>query len=76
MSPILESANRVGTLIYDHAHANFFQQVLISTNLYQDAKNQAFSTFCSKDILDLKILQSDSPRAFWPISQESEFSQK
>ena len=44
-------------------------------NLYQHAKNQAFSLFCSRNIVDLKILQFDSPRAFWSISQEPEFSQ-
>ena len=35
---------------------NFFNQLLFSTNLYQHAKNQAFSSFCSRDIVDLKIL--------------------
>ena len=44
-------------------------------NLYQHAKKkQAFSSFCSRDLPDLKILQSDWPRAFWPISQEPDFS--
>ena len=36
------------------------------------AKNQSFSSFCSRDIDDLKILQSDGLRAFWSISQEPE----
>ena len=53
----------------------FFIQLLISMNLYQHAKNQAFSLFCSRDIVGLKILQSDWSRAFWPIYQEPEFSQ-
>ena len=44
-------------------------------NLHQYAKNQAFSSFCSRDIVSLKILQSDWLRAFWPISQEPDFSQ-
>ena len=44
-------------------------------NLHQYAKNQAFSSFCSRDIVNLKILQSDWSRAFWPISQELDFSQ-
>ena len=43
-------------------------------NLHQNAKNQAFLSFCSKDKVNLKILQSDWPRAFWPISQEPGFS--
>ena len=53
----------------------FFNQLLISINLYQHAKNQAFSSLCSGDIVNLKILQSDWSRAFWPISQEPDFSQ-
>ena len=44
-------------------------------NLYQYAKNQTFSLFCSRDIVNLKTLQSDWSRAFWPISREPEFSQ-
>ena len=44
-------------------------------NLHQHAKNQAFSSFCSRDIVDLKILQSDWLNAFWPISHEPDFSQ-
>ena len=31
--------------------------------------------FFSGDIVNLKILQSHWPRAFWPISQEPELSQ-
>ena len=50
----------------------FFNQILISMNLNQHAKNKAFSSFCSIDIVDLRILQSD-----WlePIFQEPDFSQ-
>ena len=44
-------------------------------NLHQYAKNQAFSLFCSRDIVNLKILQSDWLKVFWPISQEPEFFQ-
>ena len=44
-------------------------------NLHQDAKNQAFLSICSRDLVDLKILQSDWPRAFWPISQEPDYPQ-
>ena len=53
----------------------FFNQLLISINLYKYAKNQAFSSFYSRDIVDAKTLQSDWPGAFWPISQELDFSQ-
>ena len=48
----------------------FFDQLLISMNLYQHAKNQAFSWFRSRNIIYLKILQSDWPKTFWHISQE------
>ena len=44
-------------------------------NLYQQAKNQAISAFYSQVRVDLKILHSDRPRAFWPIPQEPNFSQ-
>ena len=53
----------------------FFNKLLISINLYQRAKNQAFSSLCSGDVVNLKILQSGWSRAFWPISQEPDFYQ-
>ena len=43
--------------------------------LHQYAKNQTFLSICSRDIVNLKILQPDWLRAFWPISQELDFSQ-
>ena len=43
-------------------------------NLYQHAKNQAFSSSLSRDIVSLKILQSDWRRTFCHISQEPKFS--
>ena len=52
-----------------------FNQLLFSMNLHQYAKNQAFSSFCSRNTVNLKILQSDWLRAFWLISQEAEFPQ-
>ena len=39
-------------------------------------KNQAFLSFCSRDIINFKILQSDWSRAFWPIFYEPDFSHK
>ena len=42
-------------------------------NLYQYAKNQTFLSHCSRDIIDLKTLQSDWPGPFWPISQKLYF---
>ena len=53
----------------------FSDQLLIYVNLYQHAKNQAISLICSGDMVDLKILQSDWVRKFWPLSQEPEFPQ-
>ena len=44
-------------------------------NLYQHTKNQAISSSYSRDTVDRKILQSDWPRTFLLISQESDFSQ-
>ena len=56
----------------------FFNQLLISMNLHhgciQHAKDQAFSSFCSRDLVNLKILQSDWPRAFWAIPHKPDFS--
>ena len=51
----------------------FFDQILISMNMYQHAKNKALSLF--RDIAYLIILQSDWPITFWSISQEPDFSQ-
>ena len=62
-------------LIFDHAHSPiFFNQLSISMNLHQHAKNQAVSSFYSRVTVDLKILHSDWSRAFWYISQEPDFS--
>ena len=65
----------MATPTFDHAHTNIFQSTFNFYELDQYAKNQAFSLFCSRDIVDLKIQQSDWSRAFWPISQELDFSQ-
>ena len=42
-------------------------------NLCQHAKNEAVSSTCSGEKVDLKILQSNWLRAFGPISQEQDF---
>ena len=44
--------------------AIFSNQLLISMNLYQHAKNKAFSSFGFRDTVNLKMLQSDWPRVF------------
>ena len=43
-------------------------------NLYQHAEIEVVSSICSEEIFDLKILQSDWLRGFWPTSQK-DFSQ-
>ena len=52
-----------------------FNELLIFMIFYQQAKNQAISSFYSRDIVDFKILQSDWLIVFWPISQETDFSE-
>ena len=42
-------------------------------NLCEPEKNQAFSSFCFRNILDLKILQSDWSRAFWVCILRTKF---
>ena len=49
-------------------HQKFFNQFLIFVNLYQHVKNEAASLICSREMLDLKILQSEWLRAFSPLS--------
>ena len=44
-------------------------------NLYQHPKNLVISSFCFRDIVDLKILQYDWLKAFQHISQELNTSQ-
>ena len=43
-------------------------------NLYQHAKDEAVSSPCSGEIVDLKILEYHWLRAFWSISQKQDFS--
>ena len=53
----------------------FFNQQFNFHELVSTCKNQSNSSFCYGDT-DWKILQSDWPRQFWPISQELDFSQR
>ena len=39
---------------------------------YQHTNNEAASSICSEEIVPVKILQSDWPRAFWSISQKQD----
>ena len=50
------------------------EQLSIFVNFHQHAKNEAVSSTCSGEIVDLKILQSEWLRAFRPISHEQDFS--
>ena len=52
-----------------------FNQLLIFGNLCEHAKNEALSSIFSREMLNLKISQSEWLGAFWPISQEKYFSQ-
>ena len=44
-------------------------------NLYQHSNNYAISLVCVREMVDLKILESDWLIPFWPISQEQDFSE-
>ena len=52
-----------------------FEQLLIFANLYQHTKNEAVLSICSGEKTDLKFLESNWLRTFWPISQEQDFPQ-
>ena len=54
----------------------FFDQLLISMNFFQHVKNQAFSSFRSRDVIYLKILQSHWPKTFWQDSKRSQYFSK
>ena len=58
----------MATIIFDHTPPK-------TLNLYQYANNEAVSSICSGEMIDLEIPQSEWLRAFWPISQEQHFSQ-
>ena len=56
-------------------YTEIFKSTYNFMNLYQQTKNQAISSICSRDIVALKILQFDWTTAFLPISQKSDFFQ-
>ena len=60
------------TLIFDHTHPNIFLSTL--NFWYQYAKKQVISSLCSRDKLDLKILQSYWPRPFLPNMTEDQLN--
>ena len=53
-----------------------FDKLLIFVNLYQYKKNEAVLSICSGEMVNLKFLQYDWLRAFWPIFQERYFLQR
>ena len=64
---ILEMRSRVQRLDWPHPFFIMLNQkisdlLLIFVNLYHHEKNEAVSSICSEEVIDLKILQSD-----WPI---------
>ena len=59
-------ATRVSLFIFDHTYPSIFQSSVNFHELESTLKNQAISSFCSRDIINSKILQSGWPRAFWP----------
>ena len=61
--------------IFDYTHPKSFESTLHSIKFYQHAKNHAITLFHSRNIVALKILQSDWATAFRPISQKPDLSQ-
>ena len=61
--------------IFPNIHPNIFQPTCNIHELLPTWEKQAILLFCSKNMVDLNILQSDCPRAFWSISQKPDFSQ-
>ena len=73
IKPVLESCDQGGITIYDHAHPNIFQSTFNFNEFVTTRKNQAFSSFYSKDIPDLKILQLIGQKHFGPCIRNQNF---
>ena len=74
ITPVLESCNPA-----DHTNLNIptlknLNQILVFQNLYQYVKNQFISLFCTRDTVDLKILQSDA--GIWACFRNQIFSKQ
>ena len=53
----------------DHTHPKVFQSTLIAINFFlEHAKNQAISSFCCRDTVNFKILQSNWLIIFYLVS--------
>ena len=62
------------TPIFDCIHLNISQSTVTFHELVSTCKKSGFFIIFSRDKVDLKILQLDWPKAFWPISLEIDFS--
>ena len=51
------SATTVVTPIYKHSHTNVFQSTFNFNEFVSTCKKSDFFIFCSRDIVDLKIMQ-------------------
>lgn len=71
---ILESHDQRGYVIFEYTQPKIFEPALNFHDLEQHPK-KAISSFCSRDLVNLKILQSGWPTTFWLISQKPNFSQ-
>ena len=61
---ILESRDQIGqTHILIMPNQKIFKQLLKFVDLHQHAKNETVQSICSREIVNLKILQSDWLRA-------------
>ena len=60
---------------FDPAQQKNFPETFSFCEFVSTCKKETVSLICSGKIDDLKILQSDLLRVFWPISQEQDFSQ-
>ena len=71
MQPVLEFRVLGAETHLDHTHPKVFQSVLIFITLFiflEHAKNQANSSFCCRDTVNFKILQSDWLITFYLVS--------
>ena len=65
----------MATPIFDHTHSNIFQSNFNFHESVSTCKKIRVLHHSVLERVDLKILQSDWLKAFWPISWEPDFSQ-
>ena len=76
ISQFQSPVTRLPEPILDHGQPKNFRSTFNFCQFVSTSKNEAISSICSRKIVDLKILQSDWLRAFWPIYQEQGFSHR